>query len=170
MTTDFDAIIARFRSAEHLAEFMQTKLSYASAEQREHSKAHGCQWKQPQQTYRDGYGFCYDLASFALTALAQSNIASAKLLMVAWDEWGVRQNTAHVTCFYPVSTARFICFDNGKLYGPMDKAQLEQQTSRRHAIRYYRVFDAHEIPYRTPFNELGKLLRAANPVTGLAFA
>ncbi|WP_026972860.1 transglutaminase-like domain-containing protein [Aliagarivorans marinus] len=169
MTTDFGAIITRFRSAEHLAEFMQTKLSYASAEQREQSKAHGCQWKQPQQTYRDGYGFCYDLASFALAALAHSNIASAKLLMVAWDEWGARRNTSHVTCFYPVSTMRFMCFDNGKLYGPMDQAQLMLQASRGQAIQYYRVFDAHEIPYRTPFNELGALLRAANPATGLTF-
>lgn len=149
---------------------MLRHLTYTQAEQRQQAKHQGYLWKAPEQTYQDGHGFCYELAAFALSAIQHSKLGRAQLLFVAWDEWGQSTNTSHCICYFNDNQGHYHCVDNGLIKGPFNRQMLLQCSARKHTIKYYRVFDAHEIPYRTPFNELGKLLRAANPVTGLAFA
>lgn len=55
-----------FSDVADLCQFMQQRLSYTNQHQRSQAALTGYHWKTPSETLRDGHGFCYDLAAFAL--------------------------------------------------------------------------------------------------------
>ncbi|MDO6763117.1 hypothetical protein Q4592_06130 [Agarivorans sp. 1_MG-2023] len=132
---------------------MRKHIGYTSKQQRVLSTSHGCWWKTPQQTFEDGYGFCYDLAAFALHGLELSNIACARLLFVSWGEWGGESNAGHFVCVYQQNDGYF-CIDNGRLKGPFTFKQLLLATSRNHKLKSYRWFEKHDIAYHTRYSDM----------------
>ena len=61
---------------------MLRHIPYTSDTQREESGLHGHSWKTPEETYEDGYGYCYDLSAFALHCLWEHNYDDAKIMFV----------------------------------------------------------------------------------------
>ena len=153
MISHFHRTIESFDSPESICSYMHTHLHYASSEQREHSKRHGHHWKKPCETFKDGYGYCYDLAAFALASLEMSGFKSAQLLFVYWGRWGIEGNTGHFVCVYP-SQQDYGIIDNGILKTASSFDQLLQQASRNRDISGYRWFDSHQIPYHTRYADM----------------
>lgn len=149
-----------FHSLEDICSYMQTNLQYTSEQQREQSRHHGHQWKRPAETLKDGFGYCYDLAAFALAAIEASNLGEAKLLLVCWDQWGKKSNSGHFVCVYPdQSQNEYLCIDNGFLKGPLSFAELLQVAARNNTVLSYRWFEAHEIPYHTKYSDMAGFLK-----------
>lgn len=136
---------------------MQDNLKYATKEQKQASKIYGCWWKTPEETYCDGFGFCYDLASFALECLLCSNLAHANILFVAWGDWGKDSNAGHFVCTYRIDSF-YYCIDNGYLKGPYSFDQLLQVTARNRAIHTHRFIESDHIHYHLKYQEMGCFL------------
>lgn len=150
MPSDFETTIASFSFAKTLSHFMRANLRYASEEQRLLSRNFGYWWKTPEETFNDRFGFCYDLAAFALCGLEQSGLTEAKLLFVAWGEWGIESNSGHFVCFYCVGNS-YYSIDNGVLKGPYSFNQLLLSASRSISISSYKIFSAIDIPFRMSY-------------------
>lgn len=154
MSRDFETTIASFSSVKMLSQFMLANLQYASDEQRRLSRNYGCWWKTPEETFNDRFGFCYDLAAFALCGLVQSGLTDAQLLFVAWGRWGIESNSGHFVCIYCVGNS-YYSIDNGELKGPYSLKQLLLSASRSRSISSYKFFSAKDIPYHMSYRDMG---------------
>ena len=137
--------------------FMQNNLQYCSPEQRAYSRANGCWWKTPEETLKDGFGFCYDLSAFALHSLEKAGLVKSKLLFVAWGHWGAESNAGHFVCIYKIGDS-FYSIDNGILKGPFSFNQLFLSASRGREIHSYRYFTSDQIPYHTTYENMAEFL------------
>jgi hypothetical protein len=153
MTSDFDRTMAGFRSAEMISHFMQANLQYASEEQRINSRENGFWWKTPEETFNDSFGFCYDLAAFALYGLRCSGLTDGQLLFVAWGHWGIDSNAGHFVCIHRKGES-YYSIDNGVLKGPYSFEQLLLSASRDREILSYRYFTAKEVPYHVRYSDM----------------
>lgn len=157
MTCNFETTVASFRSAEMISHFMQANLQYASKEQRRRSRKNGCWWKTPAETFNDRFGFCYDLAAFALSGFERSGLTQAQLLFVAWGRWGIESNAGHFVCVHRVGKF-YYSIDNGVLKGPYSFEQLLLSASRNRKVLAYRYFASKDIPYHTRYCDMAGLV------------
>jgi hypothetical protein len=153
MVSSFETTMMSFRSAEMVSRFMQSNMQYASEEQRLRSRKNGCWWKTPEETFSDRFGFCYDLAAFALQSLECCGITDAELLFVAWGRWGIESNSGHFVCIHRVGEF-YYSIDNGILKGPFLYDELLLSTSRNQKICSYRHFTAKQIPYHIRYSDM----------------
>ncbi len=145
--------MAGFRSAEMISRFTQANLRYASEEQRRRSRGNGYWWKTPEETFNDRFGFCYDLAAFALCGLENSGLTEAQLLFVAWGRWGIESNAGHFVCIHRIGES-YYSIDNGILKGPYSFEQLLLSASRNREILSYKHFKAKDIPYHIRYSDM----------------
>jgi hypothetical protein len=160
MDIDFKSTVSSFISVKDLCLFMQNNLLYCNEQQRQIAKINGYWWKTPEETFIDRYGFCYDLAAFALDGLIYSHLAQAKLLFVAWGRWGVESNSGHIVCFYH-SDDLYWSIDNAILKGPFNYDELLLNTSRGHNIHTVMHFEAIHIPYHIRYEEMTSFINPA---------
>ena len=163
MANNFETTMASFRSAEMISHFMQANMQYASEEQRRHSRENGCWWKTPEETFSDSFGFCYDLAAFALSGLKYLGLNEAQLLFVAWGRWGIESNAGHFVCVHCVGES-YYSIDNGVLKGPYSFDQLLLSASRNRKIWSYKHFAAKQIPYHIRYNDMTTFVGAERAV------
>jgi hypothetical protein len=64
------------------------------------SRDYGFWWETPEETFNDGFGFCYDLAVFALYGPGSSGLTGGQLLFVAWGRWVVESSVGHFVCIH----------------------------------------------------------------------
>lgn len=150
---DYETTMASFRSVEMISNFMQRNLQYSSKEQRRHSSKHGCWWKTPEETFSDRFGFCYDLAAFALRAFESFSITQAQLLFVAWRRWGIESDSGHFVFVHRVGEL-YYSIDNGVLKGPFSYDQLLLSAARNRKICSYKHFTAKQIPYHVRYSDM----------------
>lgn len=146
--------IVQWQKAAVVASAMQRHLTYANESQRILSRSHGYRWKIPAETVYDGYGFCYDLAAYALNALATFSFRELKLLFVWWGEWGRVSQSGHMVCQFQIDDGLYM-IDNGFLKGPYQSREaLISHIARGRQVKGYRFFDFPEIPFHLRYSEM----------------
>lgn len=146
--------------ATDLCQFMQQRLSYTNQQQRKQADLNGFWWKTLAETLRDGHGFCYDLAAFALHHLQALDLLETKLLFVAWGDFGKASNSGHFVCTFQ-QDQDYYCIDNGFLKGPLSLAGLLKTASRNRAITVYKWFLPNEICYHLSYLGMNKFVKNA---------
>jgi len=147
--------ISLLSSPEELQGFMQKHLQYASDSQRLLSRSHGYHWKTPEETFNDGFGFCYDLAAFSAWALARMGVKNARLLLVVWGRWGTETNSGHFVCTWQYA-GYWYCFDNGFFKGPFLWVDLLLTASRQRMVKSVKWFDLSEVPWHIRYYDMSR--------------
>ncbi|WP_406611360.1 hypothetical protein [Agarivorans sp. JK6] len=146
-----------FSDVTDLCQFMQQRLSYTNQQQRKQAALNGFWWKTPSETLRDGHGFCYDLAAFALHHLPSSLLPQAKLLLVVWGDFGNQSNAGHFVCTFKIQKS-FYSIGNGRLKGPFTFSALLQSASRSNQVIVYKWLLLRDISYHISYKEMAKFI------------
>jgi hypothetical protein len=151
--------LVNLNTAEKLSEYMLNNIKYTSKQQRKLSRKHGHNWKTPQETFLDKYGYCYDLSAFALHGLLKNNYQEAKLLFYCEWNWGKESNSGHFVATF-VDGGMIQLIDNGRLKGPFrNYKEIIDYYSKRRKIKHYRFFEYDEIPFHIRYDEMGYFCR-----------
>jgi len=144
----------QLRSVEAISDYMTRHIHYADGKQRILSQDTGCWWKKPEETFRDKFGFCYDLAAFALYCIGQSCTHSGALLFVKWGDWGRTSNSGHFVCTFQ-REGDYYSIDNGVLKGPYRSfADLFQCAARNRRVLAYRFYTLEQVPFHTKYIDM----------------
>lgn len=144
----------RLSTPEKISEYMRGNIHYATPSDRKKSQTKGCWWKTPEETFNDRFGFCYDLAAFALYGLVKHAQPNSKLLFTRWGNWGRESNSGHFVAVYGKDGA-YHSIDNGRLKGPFNSLdQLLMSTARNNKIKHSCFFSYDSLPFHMPYNEM----------------
>lgn len=151
---EFYETVALLTTPEALSGFMQRYVTYTSSAQRVASEKNGHWWKLPDETYQDGYGYCYDLSAFALYCLLDNGFDDARLMFACFGDWGNASNSGHFVAYFTRGGA-YWTINNGALHGPYNNLQgVIADASFGNNITTYRIFAYNEIPFHTPYADM----------------
>ena len=151
---EFEEVVKTLDSPQSISHYMLNRIHYTKGVQYDSSRIHGYHWKYPEETFKDGYGFCYDLSAFALYALRRHGNSSARLLFVCWGNWGIVSESGHFVTVYEEGN-QYYSIDSGVLKGPFGTLDgLLKSASRNRKIRNHRFFNYDEIRFHTTYTDM----------------
>lgn len=150
----FDETVQQLTRPRMISDFMHTYITYATADQREASRAQGFYWKTPEETFDDGYGFCYDLSAFALYCLLEDGYNDARIMFVCYGDWGHESNSGHMVAFFKMGSY-YYTINNGDFDGPfLNISKVEEDASWGRPIIHSHIFAYEEIPFGTKYEDM----------------
>jgi Transglutaminase-like domain len=150
----FDETVQQLTTPQMISDFMQVNIPYATADQREASRSQGFDWKTPEETFDDGYGFCYDLSAFALYCLLADGYDDARIMFVCWGNWGHESSSGHFVAFFQ-NDGYYYTINNGDLHGRFHSIDdVMKDASWGRPIIHYHIFAYDEIPFGIKYEDM----------------